>query len=261
MNGLILHRREAGVLHLSLNNVERHNALTDDIMNELTAIFRSIENEKDIRVVTLRGEGKSFCTGIDLHEINGDKPATKQQHKQAVKRFSDLLQAIVKCPLPVIAIGHGNVFGAGIGLLAAADISVAFESTSFCFSEVTLGLIPGIVSPYVIARIGIAHARRLFLTGEVFQWWDAKEMNLVNYVGTKMACYEYLNATIHQLQRGAPVAQADTKGIMNIFAGFSKPKGNLVNTLVDLTAGHRQSAEAKAGIEAFLTKKEPPWRM
>ena len=144
MSGSILTKLDAGVLHISLNNPDKYNALTHDMLIELTELLEDAPQNKTTRVVVLRGEGKAFCTGIDLRHIEDMASMTKQQHKKDVKLLSDLLAAVIACPLPVIAIGHGKVFGAGIGLLAAADIAVAFESTTFSFSEVNLGLVPSL---------------------------------------------------------------------------------------------------------------------
>lgn len=260
MSGSILTKLDAGVLHISLNNPDKYNALTHDMLIELTELLEGASQNKTTRVVVLRGEGKAFCTGIDLRHIEDMASMTKQQHKKDVKLLSDLLAAVIACPLPVIAIGHGKVFGAGIGLLAAADIAVAFESTTFSFSEVNLGLVPSIISPYVVSRIGLTNARRLFLTGEIFQWWDAKEMNLVNYAGTKMACFEFLNATISNLKSAAPGAQAEIKKMMDVYTGHAKRPADLSSYLIDLAANRRFSEEGHAGVYAFTHKKEPPWR-
>jgi methylglutaconyl-CoA hydratase len=260
MGSLILKKFDAGVLHISLNNPDKSNAMTQEMIHDLTDIFRAIKKVEGARVIVIRGEGKSFCAGVDLRHIEDIADFSQHEHKKEVKALSDLFEAIVSCPLPVIAIGHGNVFGAGIGLLAAADIAVAFEATSFCFSEVNLGLVPGIISPYVVSRIGLTHARRYFLSGEIFQWWDAKEMNLVNYVGTKMACFEFLNTIITQLKKGAPGAQAETKKLLDIYTGHAKRPSNLPAHLVDLAAKRRFSEEGHEGIHAFLHKREPAWR-
>jgi len=256
----ILKKFDAGVLHVSLNNTDRNNALTIDMLKELKKIFSAVTNYPETRVIVLRGEGKSFCTGVDLRHLDAATNHNRAQHKSDTKLLSDTLQAIVQCPIPVIGIGHGTIFGVGIGLLAAADIAVAFESTTFCFSEVNLGLVPAIISPYVIARIGHANARRFFLSGEIFQWWDAKEMNLVNYAGTKMACFEFLNSVINHLKKGAPGAQRDTKAMLNTHAKFSKQPVNLINYLIDATVKRRETAESHEGVTAFIERREPDWR-
>lgn len=260
MSAHIIKRFDAGVLHVSLNNPDKHNALTEDMMRHLTDIFRAVGKVEGARVIVLRGEGKAFCSGVDLRHMEEVANYTKAQHKHDVQLLSDLFEAVVQCPLPVIAIGHGNIFGAGIGLLAAADIAVAFEATSFCFSEVNLGLVPGIISPYVVSRIGLTNARRFFLTGEIFQSHDAKEMELVNYVGAKQACFDFLNSVITSLKKGAPGAQAETKRLMDIYTGHAKRPANLPAYLIELTATRRFSKEGHEGVHAFLSKEEPPWR-
>lgn len=260
MTASLLTRLEAGVLHISLNNPEKYNALTHDMLIDLANLLDNAPKDSSTRVIVLRGEGKAFCTGIDLRHIENTATMTLQQHKKEVKLFSDLLASIITCPLPVIAIAHGKVYGAGIGLLAAADIAVAFESTTFSFSEVSLGLVPSIISPYVISRIGLTNARRFFLTAEIFQWWDAKEMNLVNYAGTKMACFEFLNTTITNLKNSAPGAQAETKKMMDIYAGHAKRPADLTAYLIELAANRRFSEEGQAGVHALRHKKLPPWR-
>lgn len=260
MSANIIKRFDAGVLHVSLNNPDKHNALTEDMMRHLTDIFKAVGKVEGARVIVMRGEGKTFCAGVDLRHVEEVAEYTKTQHKHDVKLLSDLFESIVECPLPVIAIGHGNIFGAGIGLLAAADIAVAFDTTSFCFSEVNLGLVPGIISPYVVSRIGLTNARRLFLTGEIFQSWEAKDMDLVNYVGTKQACFDFLNTIITNLKKGAPGAQGETKKLMDIYTGHAKRPANLPQYLIELTANRRFSQEGHDGVHAFLHKVDPPWR-
>lgn len=260
MSALVLKRFDSGVLHINLNNPEKYNALTQDMMRHLTDIFRAVGKVEGARVIVLRGEGKAFCTGVDLRHVEEVANYSKQEHKKDVKLLSDLFESIVQCPLPVIAIGHGNIFGAGIGLLAAADIAVAFEATSFCFSEVNLGLVPGIISPYVVSRIGLTNARRYFLTGEIFLWTEAMQMNLVNYVGSKQMCFDFLNTVITNLKKGAPGAQGETKKLMDIYTGHAKRPANLAAYLVELTAKRRFSDEGHQGVHAFLSKEEPPWR-
>ncbi len=260
MSAHVIKRFDAGVLHVNLNNPEKHNALTDEMMRHLTDIFRAVGKVEGARVIVLRGEGKAFCSGVDLRHMEEVAEYTKAQHKQDVKLLADLFEAIVECPLPVIAIGHGNIFGAGIGLLAAADIAVAFEATSFCFSEVNLGLVPGIISPYVVTRIGLTNARRYFLTAEIFQSTEARNMGLVNFVGAKQDCFDFLNSIITNLKKGAPGAQAETKKLMDIYTGHARRPVNLPAYLIELTANRRFSKEGHEGVHAFLSKEDPPWR-
>lgn len=260
MSPLILTKFDAGVLHVSLNHPEKANSLTQEMIADLTAIFKGIAKVPETRVVVLRGEGKSFCGGADIKHIEETAGFTKQQHIKDIKPLSDLFASIATCGVPVIAIGQGHISGAGIGLLAAADIAVAFESTTFAFAEVTLGLMPSVITPYVVSRIGLTNARRFFLSGEIFQFWDAKEMGLVTYVGTKMACFEFLNAMITDLKKGAPGAQADVKALLDIYSGHAKWPADLSAHLIDLAARRRMSDEGREGVGAFLYKKTPPWR-
>lgn len=257
---MVLKKFDSGVLHIGLNNPNKFNALTHDMMRELTTIFEKAKNYPDTSVMVLRGEGKSFCSGLDLAHIQDSSPQSRAIYKKEMKLLADLLAAVADCPLPVIAIGQGNIFGVGISLLAAADIAVAFESTKFRFAEVNMGLVPGVITPYIISRMGVTNARRFFLTGEIFHWWDAKEMHLVHYAGTEMACHEFLNSMITHLKKSAPEARRDIKKLMNIFSGHDKKPANLLKYLVDLTATRRFSAEGNEGVEAFLQKREPSWR-
>lgn len=257
---MVLKKFDSGVLHISLNNPKKYNALTHDMMQELMIIFEKAKNYPDTRVMVLRGEGKSFCSGLDLAHIKDATSQSRAVYKKEIKLLAQLLATVAACPLPVIAIGQGNIFGVGIGLLAAADIAVAFESTTFRFSEVNMGLVPAAISPYIVSRIGATNARRFFLTGEIFHWWDAKEMHLVHYAGTEMACFEFLNSIITHLRKGAPEAQRDIKDLMHIYTGQAKKPVNFPAHLIDLTVTRRFSDEGSEGIEAFLQKREPSWR-
>ncbi len=153
------------VLRLTLDRQERHNAIDSALLVGLTAAFACLG---DTQVVVLRGAGLSFSAGADLDEMRSGLEASREERLVDARRWRALLEAVDSCPVPVVAGVHGNVFGGACGLLACCDIVIAAPETRFAFSEVKVGIVPAVVSPFVVARIGSGHARALFVTGERF---------------------------------------------------------------------------------------------
>ncbi len=153
------------VLRLTLDRQERHNAIDSALLVGLTAGFVGLG---DTQVVVLRGAGLSFSAGADLDEMRAGLEASREERLVDARRWRALLEAVDGCPVPVVAGVHGNVFGGACGLLACCDIVIAAPETRFAFSEVKVGIVPAVVSPFVVARIGSGHARALFVTGERF---------------------------------------------------------------------------------------------
>lgn len=252
--------RQGPVAQVVLNRPEVRNAFNPILIRELTEVFQSLAAAPDVRAVVLRGEGKGFCAGGDLNwmrEMTGYGPA---ENMEDARRLGRMLKAIWACPHPVIARLHGAVYGGGTGITAAADIAVAEAGTTFCFSEVRHGMIPAMIAPFVLRRIGESAARRYFLTAEPFDAPTALRMGLISEVvdpgaGLDAAVQRVVD---HILQNG-PEAITACKRLIEETVCSSGWESVLELSAARLTA-RRASDEAREGISAFLEKRSAAWR-
>src|SRR5436189_753897 len=165
-----------------LNRPDVHNAFNDDLVKLVTETFTELGARDDVRVIILGGNGKSFCAGADLNWMKSMVNYTREQNIEDAKVAARMFLSIAKCPKPVIARIHGAALGGGAGVVAACDIGIAVESAQFGFTEVKLGIIPAVISPFVISRIGPGRARAFFITGERFPASVAFDIGLVQHV-------------------------------------------------------------------------------
>ncbi len=253
----LLLEHEAAVTTVTLNRPELHNAFNETMVAELSQVFSFLNHDGETRVVVLTGAGKSFCAGADLNWMKKIAGFTKKKNLADSEKFHQMLTAVFRCSKPVLAYVHGSTLGGGTGLVAAVDIALAEDDAVFGFSEVRLGLIPAVVSPWVIRKIGEKNAREYFLTGERFSAAKAQEMGLIQYHGASDVVREKLNEKIQMLKQGAPGALAECKRLIEINSSSRLEKlGPITATMI---AKRRASAEGQEGIVAFLTKKKPNW--
>jgi methylglutaconyl-CoA hydratase len=226
---------------------------------ELTAVFREISQREDIRLVVLTGNGRSFCAGADLTAMRAAADFTYEQNIADGEAIFDLMAAIDGCPKPVIGRINGAAIGGGAGLVSCCDYVVAVEQAKFGFSEARLGIVPAVISPFVLAKIGAAHGRVLFMTGERFDAHHAQRIGLVHEV---VAGEGELDAKvaerIHEFLQAAPGAQAAVKELIRAVA--SQPKEDMRPYTTNLIAQRRASAEGREGMSSFLQKRPPKWQ-
>ena len=250
---------ERAVATVTLNRPRVHNAFDDATIRLLTRTFDAIGRRRDVRVVVLAGQGESFCAGADLAYMRrcaGFSPAENEEDARALAR---LLFALDRLPQPTVARVHGPAYGGGVGLVAACDIAVAAETASFALSEVRLGLIPAVISPFVIRAIGESWSRRLILTGERFDAEAAARLGLVHEVVLAGALAERSAALATLLLQGAPDAQRRAKALVAAVSG--KPIDEaLAGDTAQAIAEARASEDGREGIAAFLEKRPPRWR-
>lgn len=257
---LILEINARGAATLTLNRPERHNAFDDVTIGELYDAARLLAGHKSVRVLVLKGAGKSFCAGADLAWMKRAAGYSKSENLADAQALSDMLDALRNLPMPVIALAHGAVMGGGTGLVACADIAFAAEDARFAISEVRLGLIPATISPYLIAAIGERQARRFMLTGERFDAATAQRIGLVHEVVPSPEALEKTAADfVELLLQAGPEAVAATKLLISDISGRPITPELRVETAKRI-AGVRSSAEAKEGLAAFLEKRTPRWR-
>ena len=244
MSGLRV-ERDGNVLRVTLARPERRNAFDAALIAELASAFADIG---DARAVVLSGEGPSFCAGADVEWQRSSIDLTYDENVEDAMRLYRMLKAIDSCPAPVVCRVHGHALGGGSGLVACADVAVASPDAVFGFTEVRLGIIPAVISPFVLARIGRS-ARRYFLTGERFGAETALRIGLVDEVtedaeGT-------IDSVLEAILAGSPEAVREAKRLVR-----EHPTGIETG---HLAAGRRTSEEGQEGLRAFLERREPRW--
>lgn len=247
-----------GVLTVALNRPEVHNALTPEMIRELTAVFQTIEARETVRVVVLTGNGRSFCAGADLSHMLAAGKFTFEDNVRDAEAIFDLMQMIESCPRPVIARVNGTAVGGGVGMVSCCDIVVAVERANFSFSEVRLGIVPAVISPFVMGKIGVQHGRELFLTGEKINAGRARAVGLVQYVVAEAELDQKVDELVQMLLLGAPGAQAAIKTLVRTVA--YQPKETVRDFTAHLIAERRNSEEGLEGMSAFLQKRKPVWQ-
>ena len=248
----------AGVLTVTLNRPDQHNAMNPAIMAELTRIFGGLPARPDVRVVVLTGRGRSFCAGADLAFMRAAADYTFSQNVADGQAIFDLMLAVDHCPQPDVGRVNGAAIGGGAGLVSCCDIVVAVERATFAFSEVRLGIVPAVISPFVLARIGPGHARELFLTGERFDARRAQAVGLVNHVVAEEELDTAVAGRVAQLLQAAPGAQAAIKELIHTVAW--RPKESVRAYTAETIARRRASDDGREGMSAFLEKRKPRWQ-
>lgn len=248
---------DGGVLSVTLNRPEVHNAFNDELIAEAIDLFSSIDPGA-ARAVVLKGTGRNFCAGADLNWMSRMVSYTRDENVRDSSLLARMYALINECPLPVIGRIQGAAIGGGVGLAAVCDVAIATADTKFGLSEVKLGILPAVISPYVIAKIGETHARALFLTGERFEAERAWRIGLVHRV---VDTIEQLDAAIYetvtQLKTSGPEAVRECKKLIAFVA--SHALADAVPYTIEAIAERRVSAEGQSGMQAFLNKELAPW--
>jgi len=237
--------RDGHVLRVTLARPERRNAFDAALIAELTEAFANVG---DVRAVVLAGEGPSFCAGADVEWQRSAVDLSYDENVEDAMRLYAMLEAIESCPAPVVCSVHGFALGGGSGLVACADIAVAAPDAVFGFTEVRLGIVPAVISPFVLPKIGSA-ARRFFLTGERFGAEDALRIGLVSEIAVDVR--ERTDAIVSDLAAGGPVAVREAKRLVR-----ERPTG--VDT-AHIAAARRSSDEGQDGLRAFLERRPAGW--
>lgn len=246
------------VATVTLNRPELHNAFDDELMRALTARFRALAADPGVRVIVLAAAGKSFSAGADLAWMKRMAGYSHAENLADAGLLGDMLEAIHGAPKPVVARVQGAAFGGGVGLVAACDIALGTERASFCLSEVKLGLVPAMISPYLVQRIGPGAARRYSLTAERFDAQAALRLGLLAEVYPDEAALDAGLATLcAQLAQNGPAALAACKSLYDAVAG---QPARLREETQRRIAEIRVSTEGQAGLAAFLAKRPPNWQ-
>jgi methylglutaconyl-CoA hydratase len=253
--------REGSLARLVMNRPEVHNAFDDGLIADLTGALDQVEADSDIRTVVLTGAGASFSAGADLNWMRGMASASEADNRADSLRLAALMRRLQFLSKPTVARVNGAAFGGGVGLIACCDIAVAVDGAKFALSEVKLGLVPAVISRYVIAAIGLRQARRLFITGEIFGSDAAVAMGLVHEAVPAEQLDAAIDRVVSLLGKGGPVAQHEAKRLALGMGGMDVAAMEKVDaTNAALIAHLRVSAEGQAGLNAFLGKTQPPWQ-
>lgn len=248
-----------GVGRLTLNRPRVHNAFDDALIARLSAALLALEADRRVRVVVLAATGKSFSAGADLAWMRRMAGYSREENLEDARALAGLMSTLDRLAKPTVALVQGAAFGGGVGLVACCDIALAAETARFALTEVRLGLIPAVISPYVVAAIGTSAARRFMLTGERFSAAEAKRLGLVHEVVAATALEEAGRRLVAALLEGGPEAQRAAKAL--IFEVAARPRDR---TLVEATAARiadlRAGAEAREGLAAFFEKRPAKWR-
>jgi len=252
----MLRRRVDGPrLTLTLSRPEVHNALNAELIDALGAAVRQASAADGIRYVVLEGDGPSFCAGADLGWMRAALAATRAQNEADAGRFVDALEAIVRCPKPVIARVHGAALAGGMGLVAACDLAVAGPGALFGLTEVRLGLVPAMIFPYLLRKVARRDLHWAALTGERFGPQHARDMGLVNEVAEDVD--RVIAHWADGLVAAAPHAQARVKDMLDTLPGLTWEAARAYT--VTLIAEVRAGPEGQEGMRAFLEKRRPSW--
>jgi methylglutaconyl-CoA hydratase len=252
----------AGVVaRVTLSRPERHNAFDASLIAELRAVFDRLAREPadSLRCVVLAGDGPSFCAGADVAWMRAALSLATEANEQDAMAMADMFETIDTCPAPVVARVHGAALGGGIGLLAVSDIVIAESGTRFGFTETRLGILPAIISPFVIAKIGESNARALFPTGRRFDALRAQRIGLVHeIVEGETALDAAVDGAVADLLAAGPTAARAAKSIIHEVRGL--PHGSTKWHTARVIARQRTSPEAAEGFAAFTEKRDPAWK-
>ncbi|HYC91492.1 MAG TPA: enoyl-CoA hydratase/isomerase family protein [Thermoanaerobaculia bacterium] len=246
-----------GVLTVTLNRPDVHNAFNDELIAEAIDLFSNLDTSA-ARAIVLKGTGKNFCAGADLNWMSRMVSYTRDQNVRDSSLLAKMYALMNECPLPVVGRIHGAAIGGGVGLVSVCDVAISMSTSQFGLSEVKLGILPAVISPYVIAKIGQTHARALFLTGERFNAERAQRIGLVHRVVESeaeldAAVYE----TVTQLKTSGPEAVRECKKLIAHVAAHEL--ADAIPYTIEAIATRRVSDEGQEGMKAFLEKGLASW--
>ena len=256
---LDIRRPTLHVAEVWLNRPEVRNAFNDGVISELTAAFRTLGGDADLRAIVLGGHGKAFCAGADLGWMRAMADYSWEQNHADAARLAEMLWTLWACPVPLVGRVHGDCYAGGLGLAAVCDVLVAAEGIHFCLSEARLGLLPATIGPYVVRAMGEQAARRYFVTAERFSAAQAQAMGFVHELVSADGLDARVAEIVATLVANGPAAAKACKQLVKDVAGrpLDAPlRDDTARRIADI----RASTEGREGVRAFLDKREPSWR-
>jgi methylglutaconyl-CoA hydratase len=249
---------DRGVASIVLNRPDQHNAFDDRMIAELIELLDQLQNNQRVRVLLLRAAGKSFCAGADLNWMRRVADYDPAQNTEDAMQLAELMRKLNCFPRPTIAVVQGATFGGGIGLVACCDIAIAVPEAVFCLSEVKLGLIPAVISPYVVEAIGARASRRFMLSAEKFSAEQACRLGLVHEVVDANALDVAVESILKDLLAAGPAAQIAAKALIQTVSN-KEIDASIIDYSAQLIAQIRASSEGREGLNAFLEKRKANW--
>lgn len=247
------------VARIILNRPEVHNALSPEMINELTEVFSKFQTDKSVRVIILCGEGKSFCAGADLNYMKSMINASYEENLEDADKLGKMFKTIYDTSIPVIAKVQGSAFGGGIGLISVCDIGLSVNEAKFSLSEAKIGLVPGVISPFVIRKVGFSNASRYFITSERFDANQAKEIGLISEVINDVSKLdEKIEEITETIINNGPQAVSECKKLIRDV--IDKNIEEALESSKKYIAGCRISKEGQEGMKAFFEKRTPSWQ-
>ncbi|WP_397572514.1 enoyl-CoA hydratase-related protein [Silanimonas sp.] len=253
-------QRRGAVAWLALARPEVHNAFDAGLIGALNTILDALAADASVRALVLTGQGSTFSAGADLHWMRGMAKASEAENLADSLELARLMRTLNFFPKPTIARVNGSAYGGGVGLVACCDIAIAVEGAKFSLSEAKLGLVPAVISPYVVAAIGARQARKLFQTAEVFEAPEAARIGLLHRCVPAGELDEAVDRELHWLGKGGPIAQAEAKTLALRMGGLTREDAERIDAEnAKLIARLRVSPEGQEGLGAFLDKRAPRW--
>lgn len=254
----LLYEVQDHVCYLTINRVNKHNAFDNHLLAEMQTQLNTALDDSNIRVIVLKANGTHFSAGADLGWMQRMADYSAEENLKDTMVLGNLMYSLNQSPKPTIAMIQGSAFGGGAGLAAACDIAIAATTARFCFSEVKLGLIPAVISPYVVKAMGERTAQMLFMSAEIFDAPRAQSLNLVQHCVPEDNLLEFTMEYAKKISLNAPEAVIMSKQLVRYVAD-KKMDEELVYYTASLIAQKRISAEGQQGLKAFLNKETPNW--
>jgi len=248
---------ERGVATLVLNRPDKHNAMDAAMIRELTETAERLGRDPAVRVVVITGAGRSFCAGGDLGWMKEQMVADGPTRAREARALAEMLGTLDRMPKPLIGRVQGQAFGGGVGLMSVCDVAVGVDSAKFGLTEVRLGLIPATIGPYVVARMGVARARRVFFSGRIFGATEAVALDLMARAVPEAELDAAVEAEIAPYMAAAPGAVAEGKALVERL-GPAMGEAEIAAS-IDALVARWESAESAEGIGAFFEKRKPGW--
>lgn len=259
---LILNIDANGVASITLNRPEIHNAFDDRLIAELTSVFTELDSNASVRLAVISGNGKSFCAGGDLNWMRKMKDYSREENIADSQALEAMFARIAGFSKPLIGIVHGAALGGGSGLTAVCDFVVASDDAVFGFTEARIGIAPSVISPYVIEKVGISHARAYFLSGMHFKADVARDMGLAHRVVARAELDAAAEDVVKEFLKAAPAAARRAKALIKRIVSLSsdtKGREAIRQFTIETIADMRVSDEGQEGMDALLNKRKPKW--
>ena len=253
----LLTERNGPVFHVRLNRPDVRNAFDEEVIASLTAAAREVVSNREIRAMVLSGTGKAFCAGADLAWMTKAIAYTREENRRDAEDLARMLETLDTLPVPLIGRVHGAALGGGAGLVAVCDIAIAADDATFGFTEAKLGIIPAVISPYVVQKIGPSAARELFLTASRFNAKRARRIGLIHKIVPESDLDSAVDECVQEVLSSAPGAIAAAKALIKDVA--NRPSADVIGLTTTRIAEQRVSAEGQEGMRAFLQKRKPNW--